>query len=167
MAMSQSCSDQHGFGLIEFMLVIGVAALISMMTLPLSSKWSSAAALQQAASLVQHLYTRTKALAISNPGGALAGTQSATLCASNGTLYVQRGTALRCGADYVWSAPLGPGITIAQSSATPAVAPAAFQCAALDSLGLPVQVSLDSQPCSTGLQLTVQKGGLSREVQLY
>jgi prepilin-type N-terminal cleavage/methylation domain-containing protein len=167
MAVGLVGMDLRGFGLIEFMVVITLAALIAMVSLPLSSQWSSAASLQQAASLVQHLYTRTKALAISNPDNARAGTQAATLCSDSGTLYVQRATALTCGQDYVWSAALGSGITLTQDVA-PSSSPATpFQCAALDALGLPVQMSLNDQPCSIGMQLSVHKGGLSRAVPLY
>ena len=157
----------RGFGLIEFMVVITLAALIAMVSLPLSSQWSSAASLQQAASLVQHLYTRTKALAISNPDNARAGTQSATLCSASGTLYVQRASAPTCGQDYLWSAALGSGITLTQDGAGSSSPPTAFRCAALDALGLPVPMSMNDQACSIEMQLSVHKGGLSREVPLY
>jgi prepilin-type N-terminal cleavage/methylation domain-containing protein len=166
MAVTPPVGSPRGFGLIEFMLVISLAALIATMTLPLSSKWSNAAALQQAASLVQHLYTRTKSLALSNPDDARAGAQSAMLCASNGTLYVQRGATLRCGVDPVWSTQLGPGITLALDPTSSNSQPP-FACAALDALGLPVQVSLNSQTCSTAMRLHVHKGDLSRAVVLY
>jgi len=94
------------------------------------------------------------------PSSAGSTASSAVLRQYKGTLYVQHGAGSRPVArSQRGSAQLGPGITVAQDAAQASSAPRPFQCTALNSLGLAVQVSLDGKSRLHGTEPAGSLGG--------
>lgn len=162
------CSGRmHGFSLLEAMVTIALILIVSIMTTPISSKWANDAVLINVASQTQQSYIRARKIAISNPDAVMTGEVASVLCVTQGVLYVQRGKQGKCGENYEWSTKLSSGVSLSILNATARITTTDFTCIALDSLGLPIEASLDHQQCTVITELNIARGGANGALELY
>lgn len=152
----------QGFTLIELMITLVILVLLLMSTVPLTQSWVNSASVMQAKTLLQQAYGRTRGLALANPAGISDGGASAYLCVVNSKIYVQPISAATCGTGSIWS-----GDIQASASITVGTGTTNFVCMGLSNLGLPVDLTLAGDDCTTDKTLKVSKGSEQNDKALY
>lgn len=169
--------SQHGFSLIELLVVVALLGFLLMLAVPFTTSWSASAKLRDAENQLHQGIGRSKALALRNFAGMTNTQAAAKLClksnTSDNTLELKLyqadlgalNTPAKCySADeaLVWQASL-PNETAIKIKDTEANLLVNFTCLGIDSRGLQID-SLDADNCQKGSEYILSIG--SEDVQI-
>lgn len=122
-------AGRSGFSLIELMIGLAIAALLSLVAVPFTMAWMDSNRQMQARNYVVDAVGRAKALALRNGSGRAGNAPVARIRLSGDLLGVENAAS----GDVLWSATLPRGVQLMLSDGlTP------FNCTALNNRGLPV-----------------------------
>lgn len=153
-----------GFTLIELMVTVAVMAVLAAAGMPFALSWMDSNRQMQARNLMWEGVAQARAVALRNPGEAVAGQVSARLERSNGVLQV-----LRTGSDdAVWkSTPLpgGDASTFKLANAGGVASSDDWACVAFDNRGH--RVTAAGVVCAVNASQTRIAVGFSNQDLLY
>ncbi|MEB0150624.1 prepilin-type N-terminal cleavage/methylation domain-containing protein [Pseudomonas sp. CCC2.2] len=129
----------RGFTLIEVMITITVLGILLFVGVPLTQAWSNSGYQRDAAGLLKQGISRTKAMALRNPGGVQNAAPAAALCRSGQTLKlfsITIGQSIDCSltTNILWRSSIPTTASIQASGVD-------VKCIAFNNQGLPLSVN--------------------------
>ena len=155
MAMSTP-TRTAGFTLVELMVTLALMAMLLLLAMPFTQRWSESNRQMQARSVLWDGVGRARAVAMRNAGQLPANEAAAVLKLVDGELQVQ----VSGSGDTVWKSELNKKVTLKLADKAGA-ASAEFSCVAFNSRGLRLPLATDcSQDVASLGRIAVELGSL-------
>ncbi len=155
---------EHGFSLIELMMILAIMALLATAAAPLTGGWVKDADLTKVRGSLTQAVGRAKAASLRNFRGAQSNAPVAAICIANNTVTVREGTSANapsCSSNtgtVVWQDPLDSDVTITSGGS-------AVSCLCFDNRGLLTNNACTG--CSTTGSLTLTAGSHNDTLTIY
>jgi|GEM_PF-1219132 len=161
----QVSQQQAGLSLVELMVTVAIVSILSLAGLSFTGGWVNSNRVLDGQAVLQHAYSRSKAMAIRNEFGMTESRSAAAICFVDNVLSLHSASNLSqaaCSGTQVWSATLPNSISMQIPGSD-------FSCMCLSnkaSVTNQVEAGQDCSACATTNIVKVSAGGESADVVL-